>query len=67
MSILWTLYWRLYISQRGLRRSGGDVYLPKLLQRNGDLDSIRSLGGVEVNVRSFLIGYDCHLVCDMSV
>lgn len=43
------------------------MYLPELLQRNGDLDSIGSLGGVEVDVGSFLVVYDSHLVCDVLV
>ena len=43
------------------------VYLPKLLQRNGDLDAIRSLSGVEIDVGSLLIDYDSHLVRNMFV
>lgn len=43
------------------------MYLPELLQRNGDLNSIGSLSGVEVYVGSSLIVHDSHLVCDMPV
>jgi len=43
------------------------IYLPELLQRNGYLDSIWSLSGVEVDVGSFLIVYDSHLGWDMLV
>lgn len=41
------------------------VDLPQLLQRNGDLDSIGSLSGVEIDVGGLLIENDSHLVCDL--
>ncbi len=41
--------------------------VPKLLQGNGDFDSVGGLGGVKIDVGSFLVEYDCHFVCDVLV